>query len=163
MTLTARPRNGFGSQVIFWDVSFCGKLSGIKTQYIGVIAFSIILPLSPTTPANNSNKCVCQTTAHSRSINQVGRSINQAGRSINQAVRLLYPPTSSTTSQAAGPAEPRDYIPSHTDPPLWDAMYQGFTTGGPRPPGGPRRHCRGSATQTYFDQSTIDFYLFIFY
>ena len=41
------------------------------------------------------------------------------------------------------------------------AVKQGFSTGGPWPLGGPRRHCRWSATWAYVDQFTIDF-LFIF-
>ena len=37
---------------------------------------------------------------------------------------------------------------------------QGFSTGGPWPPGGPRRHCRGSATLAHVDQFTIEFFYF---
>src|SRR4029434_595660 len=39
-------------------------------------------------------------------------------------------------------------------------LEQGFSTRGPWPPGGPRRHCRGSATSAYVDQFTIDFFYF---
>ena len=44
-----------------------------------------------------------------------------------------------------------------------DHLNQGFSTGGPRPPGGPRRHCRGSVTWAYVDQFTIDFLNFYKY
>ena len=42
-------------------------------------------------------------------------------------------------------------------------LNQGFSTGGPWPPGGPRQHCRGSATWAYVDQFTIDFFYFYKY
>ena len=44
-----------------------------------------------------------------------------------------------------------------------DPLTQGFSTRGPWPPGGPRRHCRGSATWAYVDQFTIDFFYFYKY
>ena len=46
---------------------------------------------------------------------------------------------------------------------LTDDLDQGFSTRGPWPPGGPRRHCRGSATWAYVDQFTIDFFYFYKY